>query len=130
VADDDPTKRMPEDDPDDRPTVRGLAAGQKVFGRYVLEAVLGQGGMGVVWRARDDALGNPVALKFLPEIVARDEVAVDELKEETRNALRLATLCRSRLEACATGGNLPELLAGGRCALRSRSSGSEWANPT
>ena len=89
MADDDPTKRVPDDDPDDRPTMRGLAAGQKVFGRYILEAVLGQGGMGVVWRARDEELGNVVALKFLPEIVARDDTAVDELKEETRNALRL-----------------------------------------
>jgi TPR repeat protein len=81
--------RVPTEEPDGLPTVRGLSAGQKVFGRYVLEAVLGQGGMGVVWRARDEELGNLVALKFLPEIVARDEVAVDELKEETRNALRL-----------------------------------------
>ena len=89
MADDDPTKRVPEEGTDNLSTVRGLAAGQKVFGRYVLEAVLGQGGMGVVWRARDEELGNLVALKFLPEIVARDDAAVDELKEETRNALRL-----------------------------------------
>jgi serine/threonine-protein kinase len=89
VADDDPTQRVPAEGTDNLPTVRGLAAGQKVFGRYLLEAVLGQGGMGVVWRASDEELGNPVALKFLPEIVARDEVAVDELKEETRKALRL-----------------------------------------
>jgi TPR repeat protein/serine/threonine protein kinase len=89
VVDDDPTKRVPTEDPDDQPTVRGLAAGRKVFGRYVLEAVLGQGGMGVVWRARDEELGNLVALKFLPEVVARDATAVDELREETRNALRL-----------------------------------------
>jgi serine/threonine protein kinase len=89
VADDDPTRRVPAECTDNLPTVRGLAAGQKVFGRYVLEAVLGKGGMGVVWRAHDEELGNPVALKFLPEIVARDDAAVDELKEETRNALRL-----------------------------------------
>ena len=45
--------------------------------------------MGVVWLADDDVLGEPVALKFLPEVVARDEVAVDELKTETRRARRL-----------------------------------------
>ena len=89
MADDDPTKRVPTEGTDELQTMPGLAPGQKVFGRYVLEAVLGRGGMGVVWRARDEELGNLVALKFLPEIVARDEVAVDDLKEETRNALRL-----------------------------------------
>jgi TPR repeat protein/formylglycine-generating enzyme required for sulfatase activity len=85
-SDDDSIRRV---DADDYVTRAGLAAGRKVFGRYVLEAVLGQGGMGVVWRARDEELGIPVALKFLPEVVARDDPAVDELKEETRNALRL-----------------------------------------
>jgi serine/threonine protein kinase len=60
-----------------------------VFGRYTLEAVAGRGGMGVVWRARDEELGETVALKFLPEFVASDAVAVDELKEETRRARRL-----------------------------------------
>jgi serine/threonine protein kinase len=86
ASDDNPTRRA---DADDYLTRAGLAAGKKVFGRYVLEAVLGQGGMGVVWGARDAELDEPVALKFLPEVVARDDAAVDELKEETRNALRL-----------------------------------------
>ena len=86
MADDDPTRR---EDPDDFPTVRGLKAGRMVFGRYVLETELGAGGMGVVWRARDVELDEPVALKFLPEVVARDDAAVDELKDETRHARRL-----------------------------------------
>ncbi len=81
-----PTQRA---DPDDFPTVRGLKAGQMLFGRYVLESELGAGGMDVVWRARDAELGEPVALKFLPEVVARDAAAVDELKDETRHARRL-----------------------------------------
>ena len=76
-------------DPDDFATVRGLSAGRKVFGRYVLEMELGVGGMGVVWRARDAELDEPVALKFLPEVVARDDAAVAELMAETRHARRL-----------------------------------------
>ena len=37
--------------------------GHVVAGKYVLEAQLGQGGMGVVWRARNIALDSPVAIK-------------------------------------------------------------------
>jgi serine/threonine protein kinase len=76
-------------DADDCLTRKGLAAGRKVFGRYVLETELGVGGMGVVWRARDEELSDLVALEFLPVVVARDAAADDELREETRHALRL-----------------------------------------
>jgi hypothetical protein len=86
TSDDAPTRPA---DSDDLPTLRGLIAGQKVFGRYVLAAEVGRGGMGVVWRAQDAELNETVALKFLPDVVARDEAAVDELKAEARHARRL-----------------------------------------
>ena len=60
-----------------------------MFGRYTLETMVGRGGMGVVWRAKDEELNESVALKFLPDEVARDFAAVDELKEETRKARQL-----------------------------------------
>jgi len=86
MAGDDPTRRA---GPDDSPTACGLAPGTRVFGRYTLDSEVGRGGMGVVWRARDVELDESVALKFLPEVVACDDAAVAELKEETRHARRL-----------------------------------------
>jgi YVTN family beta-propeller protein len=63
-------------------------AGSEVAG-YRIEALLGRGGMGEVYRALDVRLGRPVALKVLAASVAEDERWRDRLLRESRLAARL-----------------------------------------
>jgi serine/threonine-protein kinase len=66
-----------------------LAAGTRL-GPYVILAPLGAGGMGEVYRARDSRLERDVAIKVLPEHVARDPDALARFREETKAVAALA----------------------------------------
>src|SRR5207253_6765771 len=70
-------------------TALDAAGGQTVFGRFKLVKVLGRGGMGIVWLARDEELERHVALKFLPDLMIHDRAVLDQLKRETKRCLEL-----------------------------------------
>src|ERR1700728_3528630 len=70
--------------------------GRLVASRYRIIALLGKGGMGEVYRADDLTLGQPVAMKFLPDDAGRDEALLERFRNEVRMARRgsHAHVCR------------------------------------
>ncbi len=59
------------------------------FGRYRLQDVMGQGGMGEVWRAYDTATNRTVAIKLLPPQLATDQTFVERFRREAEAAAQL-----------------------------------------
>jgi Tol biopolymer transport system component len=72
-----------------------LAPGTRI-GPYQIVAPLGAGGMGEVYRARDNRLGRDVAIKVLPDIFTRDH---DRLERFEREARLLAALSHPHVAA-------------------------------
>jgi HAMP domain-containing protein len=67
-----------------------LQVGARFAGRYDIQEVLGSGGMGVVYRAYDLEVGEPVAIKALrPELGALDPTLLERFKQELRLARRI-----------------------------------------
>jgi Tol biopolymer transport system component len=107
-----------------------LAAGTRI-GPYEVIGPLGAGGMGEVYRARDERLSRSVALKVLPGDVSADKARLDRFEKEARAASSLShpnivtvydigtsdSLAYIAMEL-VEGRTLRELLVSGPLALR------------
>jgi serine/threonine protein kinase len=83
-----------------------LSAGDRL-GHYVIVEPLGAGGMGEVYRATDTKLGRDVAIKILPEEVAKDS---ERMQRFEREGQLLASLNHPHIAAIygpKRGGRLP-----------------------
>lgn len=60
--------------------------GRVLDGRYQVEQVLGEGGMGIVYRAVHTTLGKPLAIKVLRPEVSRNEEILARFKREAQSA--------------------------------------------
>jgi tetratricopeptide (TPR) repeat protein len=60
------------------------------IGPYRLVEAIGEGGMGVVWKARDTALDRDVAIKFLPPAFARDPERLARFEREAKAVAALS----------------------------------------
>ncbi len=108
----------------------GLSAGDRL-GQYEILSPLGAGGMGEVYRARDLELGREVALKVLPDRLARDSDAGSRFRREAK---ALATLSHPNILTLFAFGSedemvyaVSELLEGETLAERtSRQGAADW----
>lgn len=64
--------------------------GTTIAGRYLLESVLGEGGMATVYKGRHTLVDRPAAVKILNPALARDKLVRERFRREARSAKKLA----------------------------------------
>jgi len=73
--------------------IAGLLTGRTLAGRYLIEAVIGRGGMGAVYRAADERLSRAVAVKVV-SAVTTDPAEHDRLRARFHREARAAAALR------------------------------------
>jgi serine/threonine-protein kinase len=68
-----------------------LGPGAVLDGRYRIQSLLGEGGMGTVWRAQQLRIGRAVAIKVLNPDVPRSALEVERFRREAEIAVRLGS---------------------------------------
>ncbi|HJK89549.1 MAG TPA: serine/threonine-protein kinase, partial [Polyangiaceae bacterium LLY-WYZ-15_(1-7)] len=68
------------------PNGQDKLVGQTIDGRYLVEKVLGEGGMGLVYKAKHVVLQKPLALKVLRPDVSKDEEIITRFRQEAQSA--------------------------------------------
>lgn len=63
---------------------------ETIAGRYLLETKISQGGMATVWKARDNVLARPVAVKILHPHLSQDHEFLERFRREALAAARLS----------------------------------------
>ena len=82
-------QNSPSISPGDSVSTLEIKAGRELAGRYRLTSLLGQGGMGSVWRADHLTLGSEVAIKLIDPTIAGSEQARERFVREAQSAAKL-----------------------------------------
>ncbi|MBA3393855.1 MAG: protein kinase [Deltaproteobacteria bacterium] len=85
-----------------RPADTGISIGQVFLGKYRVEQILGQGGMGVVARCTHLALNEQVAVKMLRQDVLQDDESRERFMREAQAAVKLRSEYVARVSDVGT----------------------------